>query len=62
MKKRIRCLIGATIYTIGTARIGWHLHVTDNPTLIATLLGLLGITTVLLAIILEISEGNENKQ
>ena len=58
----MRCLIGATIYTIGTARIGWHLHVTDNPALIATLIGLLGITIVLLAIILEISEGDEGKQ
>lgn len=62
LKKRIRCLIGATFYTIGTARIGWHLHVAHSPTLIAALLGLLGITIALLAIILETFEGRENKQ
>lgn len=62
MKKRIRCIASAAICVTGIAHIGWTLHDTSNPVLIATYLGLLGITIVLLAIILEISEGNENKQ
>ena len=62
MKKRIRCLIGATICVTGIAHIGWTLHDTSNPALIATYLGLLGITIVLLAMILETLEEHENKQ
>lgn len=62
MKKRVRCIVGATICVTGIAHIGWTLHDTSNPVLIATYLGLLGITIVLLAMILETLEEHEDKQ
>lgn len=62
MKKRVRCIVGATICVISIAHIGWTLHDTSNPALIATYLGLLGITIVLLAMILETLEEHEDKQ
>lgn len=62
MKKRIRCIASAAICVTGIAHIGWTLHDTSNPVSIATYLGLLGITIVLLAMILETLEEHEDKQ